>query len=187
MSREEDRSCVLVVDGTKLTGIFTERDVVKLTASGIDLSRTKISQAMVQPTISLTFDRNQNPLTALSFMRQHRIRNLPVVDDRDELVGLVTQERIYEAIELLERVEESGDRQKREIEQQFASLVENNPDIIFRLDLQLRHIYISPKVREASGLSPQDFLGKTGRELGLPADACDIFETACREAIATGA
>jgi CBS domain-containing protein len=59
MSREEDRSCVLVVDGTKLTGIFTERDVVKLTASGIDLSRTKISQAMVQPTISLSRSQSQ--------------------------------------------------------------------------------------------------------------------------------
>ncbi|MBF2076634.1 MAG: PAS domain S-box protein [Synechococcales cyanobacterium C42_A2020_086] len=71
-------------------------------------------------------------------------------------------------------------------QQHWQTLVENSPDIIFRLDLQLRHLYISPRVAEVSGLPPQHFLGKTGRELGLPADACDAFEAACRAAIATG-
>ncbi|MGL5060359.1 MAG: CBS domain-containing protein, partial [Microcoleus sp.] len=186
------QSCVLVVDRGSLVGIFTERDAVRPIASGMDLATTEIARAIEQPAIHLILDRNQNLSTALSLMRQHRIYHLPAIDELGNLVGLVTRDRVEEAIASLESVEDSP-RQQLEIElelrlrqQQFASLLENSPDIIFRLDLELRHIYISPSVIETSGLYPQEFLGKTGRELGLPASACDVFEGACREAIATG-
>lgn len=69
-------------------------------------------------------------------------------------------------------------------QQQFSSLVENLPDIIFRLDPNLRHIYISPNIEKVTGIPPQEFLGKTGREMGLPKNTCDQFETLCNQAIA---
>ena len=74
----------------------------------------------------------------------------------------------------------------RRREQQFSTLVENLPDVIFRLDLDLRHLYICPTVEKVSGIPPQQFLGRTGREVGLPAHTCDLFEAKCHEAIATG-
>lgn len=71
-------------------------------------------------------------------------------------------------------------------EQQFATLVEHLPDVIFRLDKQLRHIYISPAIEHITGVASKNWIGKTGREMGLPSDICDIFEALCQEAIATG-
>ncbi|GBE92021.1 PAS domain S-box protein [Nostoc cycadae] len=87
-------SCVLVVKEKKLVGILTLRDVVRLTGEGVDLSRIKILEVMTQPVMSLTLTCDQNALTALSFMRQHCIRHLPVVDKQGQLVGLITQDRI---------------------------------------------------------------------------------------------
>ncbi|MDZ8242170.1 MAG: PAS domain S-box protein [Nostoc sp. ChiQUE01a] len=92
-------SCVLVVKEKKLVGILTLRDVVRLTGKGVHLSREKISDVMTQPVISLTLTQEQNALTALSFMRQHRIRHLPVVDEQGQLVGLITQDRIGQVIQ----------------------------------------------------------------------------------------
>ncbi|MGM3307815.1 PAS domain S-box protein [Anabaena sp. WFMT] len=92
-------SCVLVVEETSLVGILTLRDIVLLTGAGIDLSKVKISEVMTQPVISLTLDPAQNALTALSFMRQHQIRHLPVVDKQGQLVGLITQDRIRQVIQ----------------------------------------------------------------------------------------
>ncbi|MDZ8029412.1 MAG: CBS domain-containing protein [Nostoc sp. DedQUE11] len=92
-------SCVLVVKEKKLVGILTLRDVVRLTGKGVDLSREKISDVMTQPVISLTLTQEQNAFTALSFMRQHRIRHLPVVDEQGQLVGLITQDRIRQVIQ----------------------------------------------------------------------------------------
>jgi PAS domain S-box-containing protein len=80
-----------------------------------------------------------------------------------------------------QRVEAELSRRER----QFSTLVENSPNLIFRLDCDLRHIYISSKVAKESGIPIEKFLGKTGRELGFDRDACDVFEAACHQAIAT--
>lgn len=98
-SSSDFSSCVLVVEETSLVGILTLRDVVRLTGAGIDLSRVKISEVMTQLVISLTLAPTQNALTALSLMRQHQIRHLPVVDKQGQLVGLITQDRIRQVIQ----------------------------------------------------------------------------------------
>jgi PAS domain S-box-containing protein len=69
--------------------------------------------------------------------------------------------------------------------QEFYTLVENLPDVVFRLDCNLRHLFISPIVERITGIPWQHFLGRTGREVGLPAEICDRFESKCNEAIAT--
>ncbi|MEB3181845.1 MAG: PAS domain S-box protein [Nostocaceae cyanobacterium] len=86
--------------------------------------------------------------------------------------------------DITQRKQLEADLRRRE--RQFSTLVENSPDIIFRLDRNLRHIYISPQVVRQSGIPTEQCLGKTGRELGLPPDVCDVFEAACQEALTTG-
>jgi PAS domain S-box-containing protein len=98
-SKFDFSSYVLVVEETNLIGILTLRDVIRLTGMGKDLSSVKISEVMTQPVISLGLAQAQNALTALSFMRQHCIRHLPVVDDLGQLVGLITQDRIRQVIQ----------------------------------------------------------------------------------------
>lgn len=98
-SASDFSSCVLVVEENSLVGIFTLRDVVRLTGTGVDLSRVKISEVMTQPVISLTVAAAQNALTALAFMRQHHIRHLPVVDEQGQLLGLITQDRIRQVLQ----------------------------------------------------------------------------------------
>ncbi|UKO97835.1 PAS domain S-box protein [Nostoc sp. UHCC 0870] len=92
-------SCVLIVEGTRLVGIFTLRDVGYFTASGRNLSGVRIAEVMTKPVISLTLAESQNALTALLFMRQHQIRHLPVVDGKGELIGLITEDRIRQVVE----------------------------------------------------------------------------------------
>ncbi|ARV57952.1 histidine kinase [Nostocales cyanobacterium HT-58-2] len=98
-SASDFSSCVLVVEENTLVGIFTLRDVVRLTGAGVDLFRVKISEVMTQPVISLTRAAAQNALTALAFMRQHHIRHLPVVNEQGQLLGLITQDRIRQVIQ----------------------------------------------------------------------------------------
>ncbi|MEA5568644.1 CBS domain-containing protein [Anabaena sp. UHCC 0399] len=92
-------SCALIVEGTRLVGIFTLQDVVHLTALGRNLSEVRIAEVMTQPVINLTLTESENALAALLFMRQHQIRHLPVVDTKGELIGLITQDRIRQVVE----------------------------------------------------------------------------------------
>lgn len=70
-------------------------------------------------------------------------------------------------------------------EREFSTLVENSPDIIARLDPDLRYIYISPGLERATGVSTDRFIGKTALEVVLDGFDSQSFQAACQEAINT--
>ncbi len=103
----------------------------------------------------------------------------PAVDDRGDVAGIfcACQEetgRVRSARSLAER------------ERQFAALVENLPDIVFRLDIDLRYLYVSAQVEHLMGISPERFKGKTNLEAGLSTQLTDPIERACRRALKSG-
>ncbi|MGB7271844.1 MAG: PAS domain S-box protein [Geitlerinemataceae cyanobacterium] len=166
-------ACVLIVEGTKLLGIFTPRDVVRLVASGTRLSRKKIDRVMTQPVISLTLNETQNVLTALSIVRQHQISYLPVVDEAGQLVGLVTQDRLYQAIEpsamlTLGQVEQSeGKKEKKchhratafpQCQEIWQPIFENALDAIAITDDEGRYVEVNPAACTLFGVSREELL-----------------------------
>ncbi len=81
-------SSVLVMDGNKIVGIVTERDLVrKVCANDIPSSKVSILSVMSSPVITAESDL---PIeAAVQRMFNNRIRRLPVVED-GMLVGIVT-------------------------------------------------------------------------------------------------
>lgn len=71
-------------------------------------------------------------------------------------------------------------------EQQFRTLAENAPDVISRLDAQMRHLYVNSAVTKATGLPPEVFLGKTNAELGMPLDLTQFWYTQLKQVFDTG-
>ncbi|MFQ6674190.1 MAG: cyclic nucleotide-binding/CBS domain-containing protein [Fidelibacterota bacterium] len=81
-------ACVLVTEGDKLVGIFTERDVVmKVTGKGLNLSRVRVDSYMTPSPEVLKID---DPIAfALNRMTDGGYRHVPIVDDRGKPVALV--------------------------------------------------------------------------------------------------
>jgi PAS domain S-box-containing protein len=92
-------SCLLVMADTKPIGIITERDVVKATVSGVNLDRVRVAEVMSRDLISLTLTESQTILTAFNLLKQHQIRHLPILDSEGDLIGLVTPNRIRQALQ----------------------------------------------------------------------------------------
>jgi PAS domain S-box-containing protein len=90
---------------------------------------------------------------------------------------LVASTDITERKELEQELERS--------EREFSTLVENSPDVIARLDLNLRYIYVSPGLERATGVSTDHFIGKAAAEVVLEGYDSQTFEAICREAIST--
>ncbi|MCX7793967.1 MAG: CBS domain-containing protein [Thermodesulfovibrionales bacterium] len=74
---EKNIGDVLVMDGEKLVGIFTERDVVHLYAKKISFETGIISEVMTPDPV--TFDESTDVNVVLSVMCQKNIRHLPVM------------------------------------------------------------------------------------------------------------
>lgn len=58
----------------------------------------------------------------------------------------------------------------------FFATVQSLPDIVARLDRNHRHLYINPTIERVTGLSAQAFIGKSKREIGLPAELVGQWE-----------
>jgi CBS domain-containing protein len=92
-------SSVLVRADNRLVGIFTERDLVKLTASQTDLQQVTVGDVMTTDPITLELSENHTVMTALGLFQQHQIRHLPILDDRQQLIGVVTPEHIRQVLQ----------------------------------------------------------------------------------------
>jgi CBS domain-containing protein len=80
-------SSVVVMDGDRLAGIVTERDLVNLVAEGLDPQAAKVADRM--STNLDTVEPRTDIAEAAEHMARLRIRHLPVLD-KGTLVGIIS-------------------------------------------------------------------------------------------------
>jgi CBS domain-containing protein len=91
---EANVGSTVVMQGTFLAGILTERDVLKAAASGVDLSASKVSEWMTPDPQSASPD---TPVEeAAQIMLLNGFRHLPVVDGRT-VCGVVSLRDLFSA------------------------------------------------------------------------------------------
>jgi CBS domain-containing protein len=86
-------SYALVMQDNNLQGIFTERDVVKLAASGVVTEGLMIGSVMTANPITLPKDAYRDIFGPLFLFRRFGIRHLPIVDENG-LVGVLSADSI---------------------------------------------------------------------------------------------
>ncbi len=74
-----------------------------------------------------------------------------------------------------------------EREQQFRTITDNTPDILIRLDRESRHLFVNPAHAAATGLTPEQVLGRTVQEAGYPAAFVPRIRARLEEAFGSGA
>jgi two-component system sensor kinase len=74
----------------------------------------------------------------------------------------------------------------RASEAQYRTLVESLPDIIMRFDHAYRHLFVSPSVTKMVNIQPDEFVGKTHRQLGFDPEQAAYWETTLQAAFESG-
>ena len=90
MMKEEDVGLAPVVEGDRLVGTLTDRDiVVRVVAEGKDPQSVTVRE--VASTDLVTIDPQQDLDEALQLMARKQVRRLPVVEQDGRLVGVLAQ------------------------------------------------------------------------------------------------
>jgi CBS domain-containing protein len=100
---------VAVCDGSRLVGIFTERDVLRLAGEAAALDRVPVAEVMTRNVITVSADADL--LSAARLMGERRIRHLPVVEG-ENLLGMIGIRDVLAA--LAERLWHSRDEDVHE-------------------------------------------------------------------------
>ncbi|WP_247000211.1 CBS domain-containing protein [Halosolutus gelatinilyticus] len=94
LMREEQTSSVVVLRGSEPIGVMTEWDVLGLVADEGDPAETPVAEVMTSPVVSVSPDRSLADVATT--MARENVRNI-VVEDEDELLGVVTQRDVITA------------------------------------------------------------------------------------------
>jgi CBS domain-containing protein len=96
LMQEEAIGCVPIVDYGKLVGILTDRDIaIAAYDVGEALWRLRIADHMRAPVY--TCQASDDIAVAARTMREHRVRRLPVVDQNDKVVGMISLDDLVHA------------------------------------------------------------------------------------------
>ena len=86
---EVDCGCVPVVEGKRVVGIVTDRDICMAAyVRGKPLSQLTVDDTMAKHVFTCRPD--DDLMDTERVMQEHQVRRLPVVDDNGQLVGLVS-------------------------------------------------------------------------------------------------
>ena len=87
--READTGVVPVVDGNRILGVITDRDiVVRGVADGRNVSDARVDELMTKNVRTVRDDARVDEV--LQLMSTSEVRRVPVVNASDELVGIVS-------------------------------------------------------------------------------------------------
>ena len=156
VSRLESKKQVtyaLIVANDQLLGMFTESDLTRLVAEGLDLDAVLISAVMTQPVITLTYAEARSILTVLTTLKRHQIQQLPIVDEAGIMVGIVTRSSLLqnldpiEMLEAIEQLQQQSDIQTVKLNEADYQLDQLNQTLhaevaqCQRLELALHHAH----------------------------------------------
>jgi CBS domain-containing protein len=88
-------SIVITDDNQKCVGIFTERDAVRIIANEVPLDTT-IGQVMTKNVVTIGEEASLEEARRLVI--SHRIRHLPVVDNKGKLTGLLSVRKLLDEL-----------------------------------------------------------------------------------------
>ena len=91
---ESKLGSALIVQGSWLSGIITERDMLRAVASGDDLNGIKVKDWMTRDPITVSPDTDTEEAAATMFT--HGFRHLPVTDG-NEILGVVSLRDVLSA------------------------------------------------------------------------------------------
>jgi CBS domain-containing protein len=90
LMRECDCGALPVLDrGGRLVGMITDRDIaVRLVAQGVDTRQARVAHAMTGEAFACHVDDTLEE--CMRHMSRHQVRRLPVLDDRNRIVGMIS-------------------------------------------------------------------------------------------------
>ncbi len=133
---------VLVVAADRLVGILTAGDLVKLTANQVNLQGITVGEVMSATPIVLVRSDRPSAMAALTICQQHQIRHLPILDDRQQLVGMVAladiRQIVLEAIARLQQPEIEPAAELERIDRQLLPATISSQQVETELERRVR-------------------------------------------------
>jgi PAS domain S-box-containing protein len=136
LMNQKNTNYVLILEQSQIVGIFSQRDLIKAIASGINLSVTTLADVMVDNVITVKQSELGDLLSIIRLLHHQQISYLPVLDHNEQLLGVITHQSIQQVLaEELECCEYVGQKQEQSADQ-IDKILSNTSTIFSRIRLR---------------------------------------------------
>jgi two-component system CheB/CheR fusion protein len=157
---------VVMVDGNLRIRLFTPsaQKILNLNPSDTGLPISNLRLAISIPDLEKTISKVISTLGAENREvedekgRSYEMRVRPYITEDDRIDGAVLS---FIDVDVLKKHEEQLCLEK----EKYRTLAENSPDIIARLDKNLRYLFLNSAFEKTTGLPIKNFIGRTNQEV----------------------
>jgi len=186
LTRNVDPAVVMVDDSLKIR-LFTPsaQKILNLVSSDTGLPISNVRLAISVPDLEKTILEVIKTLSAENREvsdekgRFYEMRIRPYVTQDNKIDGAVLS---FIDVDILKKHENELQSEK----EKYRTLTENSPDIIARLDRNLRYLYINSTLEKTTGINSKDIIGKTNQEIRIPQKFGDKWTEILQKVIQTG-
>ena len=126
---EERSDCVVVVAAEQVCGLITARDVVRLSAQKSSLNEITMQAIITPPVVTLSEADLTDVGETLELLQRHCVRHLPLLDEHERLVGMVTQTTLQSLCILQQLVDHELSQQREDLQQHSQAEIVENQDV----------------------------------------------------------
>ena len=98
LPRQMQANCALVMDQGQLLGLLTEQEVVNLAVAQNPCQSIPVTEVMKRDFVSVRESDCQDIFTILQLFHQQHLDYLPILDDEDKLLGIITPQSILRTL-----------------------------------------------------------------------------------------
>ncbi len=193
-------TCVIVLEQNTVIGLLTAADMVGFTAQRLPIRQQAVREVLSFPPITARESSFTDLSSVLKIFEQHCLSHLPILDDQDQLVGLISHPSLLSGLSSwmnqqsipveqgIDRLEGSSRQEKPQeiaiqdtIEQELIckqyhleALLNNIPHITWMKDDKSRFIAVNRPFAQASATTPEALVGKTDFDI-YPAEIAQAY------------
>jgi PAS domain S-box-containing protein len=159
---ENKPRCLLIVAANQLIGILTQSDVVRLVATETDLATTTVKQVMTQPVLTRLRSQCYDLDSAQLFFQQHLISYLPILDENQQLVGMIDSKSLIQLPTLQAEQELDHNHNQQQVwyekGEQLGHFFDSTPSMICVAGLDGYFKWINPALLKNLGFMDGELL-----------------------------